>query len=434
MAEASKNSSKPMTTANFLQQLTGGLPESSESSKTQIEKPLRKIDEDLDKMVEPLTPSPGKTSTKDMENLSDADLQTLLQNFKDLSTEEQHNLINYLKKLEYQEPERVEKLRAFVNLETGSKSKTDGETANKKMSLDRESPFSNRKGSLNPASEDLVEIESEDDMDNDNKSDNIEEPNKIHVDSEDEDYTYDDVVKTASKNVKDKEKENDMKKEEEMLKKKEADLANAKDLISNLMSNISKRNDGSKGVDLLGLGTTEPPATTAAVIPNIPASTAEFAKTLSSISMDSLANIVSTVKNMTSAENIESKPHFPPVEKNNLLNFEASSSTSRLNFDPAQLEKPSFDKPELGMGPGSMDTYYNRSYPPRGGTGFERSYGSEQTFQSFPSEAPHRSLPPNLGMFQYIFYLFISFFEVTGVKLLCGATVMRKKLITNSSQ
>lgn len=213
MAEASKNSNKPVTTANFLQQLTGGLAATSETSSAQDDKaPFRKGNEDLGKLVEPLTPSPGKNSIKDMENLSDTDLQTLLQNFKDLSNEEQHNLINYLKKLEYQEPERVEKLRAFVNLETGSKVK-EVENPDKKVILDRESPFSNRLGSLNPASEDLVQIESEDDMDNENMSENNEEPeSKIRDESEDEDYTYEDVVKTASKNVKEKEKEIDKKK------------------------------------------------------------------------------------------------------------------------------------------------------------------------------------------------------------------------------
>lgn len=244
MAEASKNSNKPITTANFLQQLTGGLSSSNQSnsnSQDGIPSASNKIDENLDKLVEPLTPSPGKSSTKDMENLSDADLQTLLQNFKDLSTEEQHNLINYLKKLEYQEPERVEKLRSFVSLDGTPKSK-DGDSNDKKTNPSgRESPFANRQGSLNPASEDLVEIESDEDADmqqlnipDENKEEEEEEEketNKIHVDSEEEDYSFEDVVKTASKAVKEKEKENDLKAEEESLKKKELDLANAKDLI-----------------------------------------------------------------------------------------------------------------------------------------------------------------------------------------------------------
>ncbi|KAH8272734.1 hypothetical protein KR026_006965 [Drosophila bipectinata] len=51
-----------------------------------------------------------------MESLTDSDLQTLLQNFKFLSSEEQVHLIGHLKKLEVQEPTRVERLRKFVNL------------------------------------------------------------------------------------------------------------------------------------------------------------------------------------------------------------------------------------------------------------------------------------------------------------------------------
>ncbi|XP_016947931.1 uncharacterized protein CG7065 isoform X2 [Drosophila biarmipes] len=51
-----------------------------------------------------------------MESLTDSDLQTLLQNFKFLSNEEQVHLIGHLRKLEVQEPSRVERLRKYVNL------------------------------------------------------------------------------------------------------------------------------------------------------------------------------------------------------------------------------------------------------------------------------------------------------------------------------
>ncbi|EDV46296.1 uncharacterized protein CG7065 [Drosophila erecta] len=51
-----------------------------------------------------------------MESLTDSDLQTLLQNFKFLSNEEQVHLIGHLRKLEVQEPARVERLRKYVNL------------------------------------------------------------------------------------------------------------------------------------------------------------------------------------------------------------------------------------------------------------------------------------------------------------------------------
>ncbi|XP_068157353.1 uncharacterized protein CG7065 [Drosophila tropicalis] len=51
-----------------------------------------------------------------MELLTDSDLQTLLQNFKFLSTDEQLHLIGHLRKLEEQEPIRVRRLRKYVNL------------------------------------------------------------------------------------------------------------------------------------------------------------------------------------------------------------------------------------------------------------------------------------------------------------------------------
>ncbi|KAH8291678.1 hypothetical protein KR018_005288 [Drosophila ironensis] len=65
------------------------------------------------------TKAPGKTGLDGpptMESLTDSDLQTLLQNFKFLSGEEQVHLIGHLRKMERLEPARVERLRKFVNL------------------------------------------------------------------------------------------------------------------------------------------------------------------------------------------------------------------------------------------------------------------------------------------------------------------------------
>ncbi|XP_030386739.1 uncharacterized protein CG7065 [Scaptodrosophila lebanonensis] len=55
-------------------------------------------------------------SSNGMESLTDSDLQTLLQNFKFLSSEEQLHLISHVRKLEVIDPPRVERLRKFVNL------------------------------------------------------------------------------------------------------------------------------------------------------------------------------------------------------------------------------------------------------------------------------------------------------------------------------
>lgn len=296
MAEATKNSSKRMTTASFLQQLSGG-DTSTDNKKTEVT--------ELDKLTEPLTPSPRKNSPN-MDNLSDSDLQTLLQNFKDLSTDEQHNLINYLKKLELREPERVEKLRQFVNLEPGKFAIESNPEEDKKKSSSRESPFSARLGGVNPASEDLIRIESdeEEDEDTQDKSEvnpEQDKPQKIHMDSEDDDYTFEDVVKTVSKNVKDKELLSNMKIVEQSMKmgalksKADVDLSNAKDLISNLMSNITKSNADSSRIDLVAQSSA-PPTSTSDVLKS-----ADFAKTLSNINVSNLTNIVNTFKDFGSS-------------------------------------------------------------------------------------------------------------------------------------
>ncbi|CAG4963809.1 unnamed protein product [Parnassius apollo] len=60
-------------------------------------------------------PVQKEDTTDAMDGLSDSDLETLLKNFNELSAEEQHSLIAYLKKLEVREPQRVEKLRQFVS-------------------------------------------------------------------------------------------------------------------------------------------------------------------------------------------------------------------------------------------------------------------------------------------------------------------------------
>ncbi|ENN75956.1 hypothetical protein YQE_07491, partial [Dendroctonus ponderosae] len=291
MAEASKASNKPITAANFLSQLAGS---SSESKSEKINRPTSDAKSknydpfSLDGLTEPLSPStPEKSTTSTMENLSDSDLQTLLQNFKDLSTEEQMNLINYLKKLELNEPERVERLRKFVTLADKSSNPSEVVDLDTEPSPKRKSsPFCNRMGDIN------TNVKAK----NDDKSINI------HLDSEDEDYSYEDVVKAASKNIKQKEMEDNRKIVEDSIvfssAQKESNLADAKALISNLMSTLS-------GVTAAGnmLGMSSGNNTASAKSTTISTSSAEFSKTLSSINMDSLANIVSNVQRATQDRN-----------------------------------------------------------------------------------------------------------------------------------
>lgn len=70
-------------------------------------------------------------SSNGMESLTDSDLQTLLQNFKFLSNEEQVHLIGHLRKLEVLEPARVERLRKYVNIAELS---SDGESCSEFLS------------------------------------------------------------------------------------------------------------------------------------------------------------------------------------------------------------------------------------------------------------------------------------------------------------
>lgn len=241
MQEAAKNSKQPINTASFLDQLSssgsgtsGSATKVAEIRKTSSPVQLHKKDDNF----EPLTPSPDKINPNNMDHLSDSDLQALLQNFKDLSTEEQHGLINYLKKLEANEPERVERLRKFVNLGGSSGSgnilhKNDDNKYEEKVSKNKESPFSNRTTSANPTADDLQKI-----------------------DSDEEDYNFEDVVKEVSKNVKAKELEKERKIIEENMKvDRQIDLSEAKNLISNVMANINKNtnSDLTKAINNLPL-------------------------------------------------------------------------------------------------------------------------------------------------------------------------------------
>ncbi|XP_053997583.1 uncharacterized protein CG7065-like [Hylaeus anthracinus] len=206
MAEASKNSDRPVTTADFVK----GLSKSNSS------------------LVQTTTPVPA-TSTTDtaerqtskMESLSDTDLKSLLQNFKDLSSQEQHGLINFLKKLEVTDPVRVEKLRGFVNLGTTSTGvsvlKTKSPTPDKIETIIKSSrsisPFSVRKSNQNPIDEEdkwkpkIDMFANDDEEEQQAKNDNEDkQKTKIDLSDDDDDYTFEDIYKAADKNVIESEK------------------------------------------------------------------------------------------------------------------------------------------------------------------------------------------------------------------------------------
>ncbi|XP_050297919.1 uncharacterized protein CG7065-like isoform X2 [Anthonomus grandis grandis] len=297
MAEASKGSGKPMTAASFLSQLSGGGESSKEQKKFENpkekviiprvkskEEKLKDTINDLDLMTEPLSPgTPEKSSASHMENLSDSDLQTLLQNFKDLSTEEQMNLINYLKKMEFDEPERVERLRKFVNL--------GPEKPSKEPIIDVDSPRRNGR----------------DDFDAHDKRKKTE---KIHLDSEDEDYSYEDVVKAASKNIKQKEMETNRKLVEDSIvfssaQKSTGNLSDAKSIISSLMGSFSSASASS---NMLGLPSG--PSSSMAALSSLTTTTssADLTKALNGINMDNLASIVSSVQKVNQNKQLKFEP------------------------------------------------------------------------------------------------------------------------------
>nr|XP_034177938.1 uncharacterized protein CG7065-like isoform X2 [Osmia lignaria] len=207
MAEASKNSDKPVTTADFVKGLASGnnsLPQSTTSA-----------------AATSTATDTVERQTSRMESMSDAELKSLLQNFKDLSTQEQHGLINFLKKLEATDPVRVEKLRTFVNLGTTSivtsapklKSPTPENIETNIKSNKSVSPFSLNKGNQNP-----IEVENkwkpkidmfanDDDEEQQTKNESEDkQKTKLDLSDDDDDYTFEDIYKAADKNVSENEK------------------------------------------------------------------------------------------------------------------------------------------------------------------------------------------------------------------------------------
>lgn len=171
-----------------------------------------------------------------LESLTDSDLQTLLQNFKDLSAEEQQHLIAYLKKLEASEPARVEKLRKFVKADGGKETNNsekifhdDEDDEEREIGFNDKpvekiiTPTKDKNTAIFPntnTTTTLVQEEKSYDkstssskMLNASKtlitrlySDDEDTPfSKSFIDSDDDDeYSYDELFRAASKNVKEK--------------------------------------------------------------------------------------------------------------------------------------------------------------------------------------------------------------------------------------
>lgn len=375
MAEASKSSNKPMTTASFLEQISksDGVISPKVEATTLLSAERTQDDKSFIKKEIIHQTSSEKASSNNMEGLSDSDLQTLLQNFKDLSTEEQHGLINYLKKLEAKEPDRVERLRKFVNLGgSASVNKDINKNPPEEKKSGRESPFSNRTGGVNPTNDGKIfDLEV-------SLPKKVEEVQiKMPIDSDEEDYSFEDVAKAARKNVKEKEMEKNREIIEESMKleyaiKEEKDLDSTKAIFSNIMNNLNKPD----GANLLGLSV----------------SSAEFTKTLNSlpVNMANLANIVGSVQNMTNK-----KLAATAQQQQSLMGFAGSLPQPQL-FQESSNQN---NHPIAPFGQTYEENVQNRpnvSYP------LDRNKVSYPNYQNFGQPATDRFVSGQTGHDRFV--------------------------------
>ncbi|GAB0098151.1 hypothetical protein DMENIID0001_138580 [Sergentomyia squamirostris] len=193
MLQRSKKKSEIVTVKDFLEEYDVRVVEGGEKTMVDIKKTIE------DDFKEDVATSADANA---LESLTDSDLQTLLQNFKDLSPEEQHHLISYLKKLEATDPTRVEKLRKFVNLEN-EKRKEKEEMFSMSMNDSNPAPPISAPAPTTISAPKHPEKRITSIYDSD--------------DDDDDDYNFDDVVKAASKNVKEKQLQDHLKVVQESL-------------------------------------------------------------------------------------------------------------------------------------------------------------------------------------------------------------------------
>lgn len=358
MAEASRNSNKPMTTASFLQTLT-----QTAQPTTQAPEQPKPAPSSSETKREPMTDALQAlqgNDTSSMDGLSDSDLQTLLQNFKDLSTSEQHGLITYLKKLEAKEPERVEKLRKFVNLGQ------EPEKSEVKRESGRLSPFSNRLEGGNPMVEEKAKLvkydiddDDEEEMRKPEEKKEAEEKAavKVSLDSDDEEYSFEDVFKVAKEKVQEKEAEK-KRLHDESKKETDVDLKDAKAIIANLMGSLGAKN--SSNTNLLGLQPSNPASTSS--LP--PAGAAGLP-----------LNIVGNVKNLT-ATAVQNTPRVQPQQPN------------PQNATPVQGVRPQFQNRPPYAGQNVQYPIQNAPGSYGGNFGQNARYSQQQQNVQYPVNRP----------------------------------------------
>lgn len=164
-----------------------------------------------------------KIFSKDLVDLTEDDIKRSLQNFKDLSSEEQQCLIAYLKELESKDPASVEKLKKFLLLANENSGKTD--LKSKDDSSGRLSPFSMREGGANPFIDDKSRIHSRD------------------LDEDEDDYSYEEIYKAAEKKLSGKSIVEQMIEEQQKKSKKQLEASPKSEAFKSSESRYSKANN-----------------------------------------------------------------------------------------------------------------------------------------------------------------------------------------------
>lgn len=204
----------PTPPAPVVTNLTSAIPSLvDEFFENEVNALVQEVEEDMSSDANEKSTKGDTANSNMLESLTDSDLQTLLQNFKHLSSEEQHHLIAHLKKLETADPIRVEKLRKFVNISDLSDAAT---TSTSLVTQSKNNDDSNRSNDRHSS---LKHYEDSPVLDHDNdrvkysmdevgerraRGVSVSNPNKFSLDDEDEDddYNFEDVFKAASSNVK----------------------------------------------------------------------------------------------------------------------------------------------------------------------------------------------------------------------------------------
>ncbi|XP_055694537.1 uncharacterized protein CG7065 isoform X1 [Lutzomyia longipalpis] len=294
MLQRSKQTSEIVTVKDFLAENDVRTVEGGEKTMVDIKKT---IEDDFKEDIA------NNSDANALESLTDSDLQTLLQNFKDLSPEEQHHLISYLKKLEATDPTRVEKLRKFVNL--------DATSAEKRRELERPTISEDRHHEAST----------------DNTQKVVEKKQSAIYDSDDDDddYNFDDVVKAASKNVKEKQMQDHMKVVQESLQHQQKSVISLDDDdIEPQAASPAKKNPPA-APSLAGMSY---PADTQTLIANIMGSLQK------NVSRTGQPEKETTVESSTSLSNLNSLPYYQQTNTYVPNPYAVQTTQAANNFYP----------------------------------------------------------------------------------------------------